>query len=76
MVRPLDVAVADELLVGGDGEDEAGLGEARARGAVKLTLEVLSGNRAAQALYASRGFAGYTLDPAAGHALFWQKALA
>jgi hypothetical protein len=29
----------------------------------------------AQALYTACGFAGYTLDPAAGHALFWQKAL-
>jgi ribosomal protein S18 acetylase RimI-like enzyme len=49
--------------------------EARARGAVKITLEVLSGNPAAQALYAARGFRGYALDPAAGHAMFWQKAL-
>lgn len=41
----------------------------------KLTLEVLEGNRVAQAAYRSFGFAGYELDPAAGKALFWQKPL-
>ena len=49
--------------------------EARARGACKVTLEVLSGNDAAQALYALCGYGDYALDPACGHALFWQKAL-
>jgi GNAT superfamily N-acetyltransferase len=46
---------------------------ARERGACKLTLEVLSGNRAARSLYEKRGFADYQLDPAMGHALFMQK---
>lgn len=46
---------------------------ARQRGCCKLTLEVLEGNAVARSLYASCGFAGYTLDPAMGHALFWQK---
>jgi len=51
--------------------------EARARsiGACKVTLEVLSGNLAAKALYASLGYGDYVLDPAAGHALYWQKRL-
>jgi ribosomal protein S18 acetylase RimI-like enzyme len=48
---------------------------ARELGCCKLTLEVLSNNLAAQALYASAGFAQYQLDPAAGQALFWQKPL-
>lgn len=46
---------------------------ARQRGCCKLTLEVLEGNAAARALYASCGFAGYALDPQMGNALFWQK---
>ena len=49
--------------------------EARARGACKVTLEVLSGNVPARALYASLGYGDYVLDPNAGHALFWQKRL-
>lgn len=49
--------------------------EARARGACKVTLEVLSGNAPARALYASLGYGDYVLDPNAGHALFWQKRL-
>lgn len=49
--------------------------EARRRGAAKLTLEVLQGNRRAQALYARCGFANYQLDPAMGHAQFLQKYL-
>ncbi len=44
------------------------------RGAVKITLEVLSGNPARH-LYAACGYGDYQLDPAAGHALFWQKRL-
>lgn len=44
-------------------------------GCCKLTLEVLEGNRTAQAAYLAFGFAGYTLDPAMGQALFWQKPL-
>ena len=51
-------------------------GEARSRGASKVTLEVLSGNGGAQALYLALGYGDYQLDPAAGHALLWQKMLA
>lgn len=50
-------------------------GEARRRGACKLTLEVLSGNAVAQSAYRRFGFAGYALDPAMGEAVFWQKGL-
>lgn len=46
---------------------------ARERGAVKLTLEVLSGNRSAVRLYERIGFAGYQLDSAMGSAQFLQK---
>ena len=49
--------------------------EARARGACKLTLEVLSGNRSALRAYEREGFAGYQLDPAFGQAMFLQKKL-
>ncbi len=49
--------------------------EALKRGACKITLEVLSGNHPAKALYASQGYGDYQLDPAAGQALFWQKRL-
>ena len=48
---------------------------ARERGACKITLEVLSKNLRAQKAYARSGFGAYELDPAAGHALFWQKKL-
>jgi len=41
----------------------------------KVTLEVLEGNRVAQAAYRREGFAGYELDPAMGKAMFWQKKL-
>lgn len=46
---------------------------ARERGAVKMTLEVLSGNASALALYRRLGYAGYQLDPAMGTAGFMQK---
>ena len=46
---------------------------ARERGACKLTLEVLSGNRAARTLYEKLGFDDYRLDPAMGEARFMQK---
>ena len=49
--------------------------EALKRGASKVTLEVLSGNHPAKALYASQGYGDYQLDPASGQALFWQKRL-
>ncbi len=48
--------------------------EALKRGACKITLEVLSGNPARH-LYDACGFGDYQLDPATGHALFWQKRL-
>lgn len=46
---------------------------ARARGACKLTLEVLEGNTPAQKLYRRLGFDNYQLDPAMGQAQFMQK---
>jgi ribosomal protein S18 acetylase RimI-like enzyme len=46
---------------------------ARERGACKLTLEVLSGNHAAQKLYRRVGFDNYQLDPEMGQAQFMQK---
>jgi len=49
--------------------------EARARGACKITLEVLSGNDTAKGLYAALGYGDYALDPQAGTALFWEKKL-
>ncbi|MBB3176159.1 GNAT family N-acetyltransferase [Variovorax sp. Sphag1AA] len=49
--------------------------EARARGACKLTLEVLSGNKSAIRAYEREGFANYQLDPAYGSAMFLQKKL-
>ncbi len=45
----------------------------RERGACKLTLEVLQGNRSAITLYERMGFAAYQLDPAMGQAQFFQK---
>ena len=48
---------------------------ARKRGAVKLTLEVLSGNAPALKVYTDLGFKGYELDPAMGKAQFMQMAL-
>ena len=47
--------------------------EARERGAVKMTLEVLSGKTPALTLYQRIGYAGYQLDPAMGTAQFMQK---
>ncbi|MFK4754122.1 MULTISPECIES: GNAT family N-acetyltransferase [Oceanospirillaceae] len=49
--------------------------KARLLGCCKVTLEVLSNNHVAQQAYLKYGFAGYELDPEAGHALFWQKML-
>jgi len=46
------------------------------RGACKITLEVLSGNEPAKALYASLGYGDYALDPEKGSALFWEKKIA
>lgn len=61
----------------GRGIADAMLGEAERlavqRGAVKMTLEVLSGNGPALRLYQRVGYAGYQLDPALGTAQFMQK---
>ena len=46
---------------------------ARSRGACKLTLEVLSNNAPAKGSYAKFGFKNYELDPAQGHAEFWER---
>jgi ribosomal protein S18 acetylase RimI-like enzyme len=48
---------------------------ARERDCCKLTLEVLQGNRSAQALYRVQGFHPYQLNPVLGSAEFWQKDL-
>lgn len=48
---------------------------ARERGCCKLTLEVLEGNKVAQAAYVKYGFSSYELDPASGCAMFWEMAL-
>jgi ribosomal protein S18 acetylase RimI-like enzyme len=48
-------------------------GEARHRGACKITLEVLTGNATAMKSYERFGFAPYALDPKAGTATFMQK---
>ena len=48
---------------------------ARERGAVKMTLEVLSGNARATKLYQRLGYAGYQLDPSMGSAVFMQRYL-
>lgn len=61
----------------GRGIAEAMLAEAERiaveRGAVKMTLEVLSGNVPAVKLYRRIGYEGYQLDPAMGSAQFMQK---
>lgn len=48
---------------------------AQALGCCKLTLEVLSNNRRAMAVYQRAGYVPYELDPAAGQALLLQKTL-
>jgi ribosomal protein S18 acetylase RimI-like enzyme len=48
---------------------------ARRLGCCKITLEVLEGNRAAQAAYGSVGFRPYQLNPAMGRAQFWEMPL-
>ena len=49
---------------------------ARERGACKLTLEVLSGNRRCSQAVPTRGLWYYALDPTMGTAGFMQKWLA
>lgn len=48
---------------------------AKQKNCCKITLEVLSKNEIAKSAYIKFGFAGYELNPEAGHALFWQKKL-
>jgi ribosomal protein S18 acetylase RimI-like enzyme len=48
---------------------------AKERGACKVTLEVLEGNKVAQNSYAKFGFSGYELDPEMGKAIFWEKVI-
>jgi len=77
--RPLvnvhDVAVLASHRGRGIAEQMLALAEsiARERGAVKMTLEVLSGNAPAVKLYRRIGYEGYQLDPALGTAQFFQK---
>lgn len=75
LVNVHDVAVAASHRGQRIGERMLALAEdiARARGACKMTLEVLSGNLGANRLYERIGFASYQLDPAFGSATFLQK---
>lgn len=75
LVNVHDVAVLASHRGRGIAEQMLALAEAIAveRGAVKMTLEVLSGNHGAVRLYERIGFAGYQLDPAMGTARFFQK---
>ncbi|MDB5851690.1 MAG: family N-acetyltransferase [Rhodoferax sp.] len=75
LVNLHDVAVLPAYRGRGVGAQMLALVEdlARARGACKLTLEVLQGNRNAGRLYERLGFADYQLDPAMGQARFMQK---
>ncbi len=75
LVNVHDVAVLASHRGRGIAEQMLALAEsiAKERGAVKMTLEVLSGNHGAVRLYQRIGFAGYQLDPAMGTAQFFQK---
>ncbi len=75
LVNVHDVAVLASHRGRGIAEQMLALAEAIAveRGAVKMTLEVLSGNHGAVRLYERIGYAGYQLDPAMGKANFMQK---
>ena len=75
LVNVHDVAVQASHRGQGVAEKMLALAEkiARERGACKLTLEVLQGNRSADRLYRRLGFANYELDPAMGQAQFMQK---
>lgn len=79
--RPLvnihDIAVLPQYRGRGVGSALLAAVEAKAKdlGCCKLTLEVLSNNRRAKAVYQKFGFVDYALDPAVGTALFWEKKL-
>ncbi|MBA4260786.1 MAG: GNAT family N-acetyltransferase [Comamonadaceae bacterium] len=77
--RPLvnvhDVAVLASHRGRGIAQQMLALAEtiSRERGAVKMTLEVLSGNASAIRLYRRMAYQQYQLDPAMGTAQFFQK---
>ncbi len=75
LVNVHDVAVLASHRGRGIAEQMLALAETIAceRGAVKMTLEVLSGNAPAVKLYTRIGYEGYQLDPAMGTAQFFQK---
>ena len=75
LINVHDVAVLASHRGRGIAEQMLTLSEtiARERGAVKMTLEVLSGNVPAVKLYTRIGYEGYQLDPAMGTAQFFQK---
>ena len=75
LVNVHDVAVLASYRGRGIAEQMLALSEtiARERGAVKMTLEVLSGIAPAVKLYTRIGYEGYQLDPAMGTAQFFQK---
>lgn len=75
LVNVHDLAVKDGYRGQRIGEQMLGLAEtlARARGACKITLEVLEGNANAIRLYTRCGFANYQLGDAMGNAQFLQK---
>ena len=72
-----DIAVLDGQRGKGIGQHliAAAAEEARKRGCVKLTLEVLSGNEPARLAYLKYGFKPYQLDPEMGAAEFWEYKL-
>lgn len=75
LVNVHDLAVKDGYRGQRIGERMLVLAEtlARARGACKITLEVLEGNANAIRLYTRCGFANYQLGDAMGNAQFLQK---
>ena len=75
LVNVHDVAVLASHRGRGIAEQMLALAEtlAKERGAVKMTLEVLSGNDPAVRLYGRIGFAGYQLGQVMGTACFMQK---
>lgn len=75
LVNVHDLAVKDGYRGQRIGERMLALAEtlARARGACKLTLEVLQGNASAIRLYERFGFANYKLGDTGGNAQFLQK---
>jgi len=72
-----DVIVREDYRRQGIAKDMFKLLQAHAKeaGCCKLTLEVLSKNSSAMALYKSLGFNAYELIPRMGQALFWEKVL-